>query len=64
MDVSVNIYDDTTLGALLCYFLTHGIHMSMNVIHVSAALLSSGHALHISSSTYPTMIRENSIDGL
>jgi len=38
--------------------------MSMNVIHVNAALLSFSHALHTSSSTNPTITRENSIDGL
>jgi len=31
MDVSVNIYDDMTLSALICYFLTHEIHISDDV---------------------------------
>ena len=64
MDVSVNIYDDMTLSALLCYFLTHEIHIFIDVIHVNVALLSSNHALHTSSSTNPTITRENSIDGM
>jgi len=36
----------------------------MNKMHVNAALLSFSHALHTSSSTIPTMARENSVDGL
>ena len=64
MGVSVNIYDDMTLSALLCYFLIYEIHISIDVIHINVALLSCNHALHTSSSTNPTMTRENSIDGL
>ena len=64
MDVSVNMYDDMTLSALLCYFLTHEIHISMGVIRGNVALLSSNHALHTSSSISPIIARENSIDGL
>ena len=64
MDVSVNMYDDMTLSALLCYFLTHEIHISIDVIHVNVALLSSNHALYTSSSTSPIRTQENSIDGL
>jgi len=64
MDVSVNIYDDMTLSALPCYFLRHEIHISIDVIHVNVALLSSNQALHTSSSTSPIITRENSIDGL
>jgi len=62
--MSVHIYDDITLNALPCYFLTHEIHMSMEVIHVNTALLSSSHTLHTSGSTYPIATRENSIEGL
>ena len=64
MDVSVSIYDDMTLSALLCYFLTHEIHISIDVIHLNVALLPSNHALHTSSSTSPIITREDSIDGL
>jgi len=64
MDMSVNIYDDMTLSAVLCYFLTHVIHISADVTHINVALLSSNHALHISNSTSPIIISENSIDGL
>ena len=64
MDVSVNIYDDISLSALLCYFLTHEIHISIDVIHVNVALLSYNHALHTSSSTSPIITHENGIDGL
>jgi len=31
MNVSVNIYDDMTLSALLCYFFTHEIRISVDV---------------------------------
>ena len=62
--MSVNIYDDMTLSTLLCYFLTHEVHISTDVIHVNVALLPSNHALHTSSSTNPIITRENSIDGL
>jgi len=31
MDVSVNIYDDMALSALLCYFLTHEIRISIEM---------------------------------
>ena len=64
MDVIVNIYDDMTLSALLCYFLTHEIHISIDVIHINVALLSSNHVLHTSNSTSLIITRENSIDGL
>ena len=62
--MSVNIYDDMTLSALLCYILRHEIRISIDVIHVNVALLSSNHALHTSSSTSPIITQENSIDGL
>ena len=64
MDVSVNIYDDMTLSALQWCFLTHEIHISIDVIHVNVVLLSSNHVLHTLNSTSPIIIRENSIDGL
>jgi len=38
--------------------------MSMDVIHVNVTLLSSSHALRISSSTNPTITQEDNIDGL
>jgi len=62
--MSVHIYDDMTLNALPCYFLTHEIHMSIDVIYVNAALLSSSHALHTLGSTNPITTRENSTEGL
>ena len=37
--------------------------MSMNVMHVNAALLSFSYTLHTSSSTDPSITKENSIDG-
>ena len=49
------IYDDTTLNALPCYFLTHEIHISMDEIHVHIDLLLSSHALHTSGLTNPTI---------
>jgi len=61
--VSVHIYDDMTLNVLPCYFLTHEIHISKEVIHVNAALLSSSNALHTSGSTNPITTRENRIKG-
>jgi len=64
MDISVNIHDDMTLNALLCYFLIHEIHISIDVIHVNTALLPSSHALHTSGSTNPIATRENGIKGL
>ena len=64
MHASVNIYDDMTLSALLCYFLTHEIDISIDVIHVNVALLSSNHTLHTSSSTNPITTRENNTEGL
>jgi len=36
----------------------------MNMMHVNAAPFSFSHALHTSSSTIPTIIRENRVDGL
>jgi len=36
----------------------------MNMMHVNVAPLSFSHALHTSSSTIPTIARENSVDGL
>jgi len=62
--VSVHIYDDMTLDALPYFFLTHEMHISMDVIHVNATLLSSSHALHTSGSTNPITTRENSTEGL
>jgi len=64
MDMSVNVYDDMTLSALLCYFVTQEIHISIDMIHLNVALLSSNHTLHTSSSTSPIITPENSIDEL
>jgi len=56
-------HDDMTPSILPCYFLTHEIYVSIDVSHVSIALLSSNHALRTSSSTIPTITQENNIDG-
>jgi len=61
--VSVHIYDDMTLNALPCYFLTHEIH-TIDVIHSNVALSSSSQASHTLGSTNLTITQENSIDGL
>ena len=57
-------HDDMTPSILPCYFLTHEIYISIDMIHTNIALLSSNHTLHTSSSTSPIITRENSIDGL
>jgi len=57
-------HDDMTLSIVPCYFLTHDIYISIDVIHVNIDLLSSNHASHTSSSNSPIITRENSIDGL
>ena len=64
MDVIANTYDGMTLSALLCYFLIHDIHISIDMIHVNTVLLSSSDALHTSGSTNPIITRENSTERL
>jgi len=57
-------YDDMSPSIPPCCFLTHEIYISIDVIHVNIAPLSSNHSLHTSSSTSPVITRENSFDGL